>query len=303
VLYSYLPPLTVAVTASILRILRRFPVICDIQDMWPDTLRVTGMLDNRRILSFISFLCRRVYRIVDHIVVLSPGFKRLLVKRGVPDTKIDVIYNWSDSDLLRKNLPSAPKTFTGGGRFRIVFAGNMGKAQALTTVIQAAEILAAGRPDICFDLVGSGVEEETLKHKALEKKLKNINFISRVPLNEVGAILAEADALLVHLKDDPLFAITIPSKTQAYMAIGKPLLMAVRGDAAKLVEQAGCGVLAIPENPQSLAKAAIRLADLSEPERSAMAENSWKYYERELSFSAGAGRFEKLFHGLTQCRA
>lgn len=301
VIYAYHPPLTVGVTASMLRLLRRIPFVYDIQDMWPDTLRATGMVNNERVLGIVSLVCRWVYSKADRIVVLSPGFKYLLTERGVPGEKIDVIYNWCDEAALQSAGSDGSVTvFPADDRFRIVFAGNMGKAQALYTVIEAAELLAKQRPEITFVLVGSGLEVEDLKRTVAAKGLDNIAFIPRVPMSEIGTILRAADALLVHLKDDPLFAITVPSKTQAYMAIGKPLLMAVRGDAAELVERAACGVSALPENPQSLVDAALRLADLSAVERSVMAANSRRFYENELSLTVGAKRFADHFRALAE---
>ncbi|MFN4341436.1 MAG: glycosyltransferase family 4 protein [Azonexus sp.] len=300
VIYAYHPPLTVGVTASLLRLFRRIPVIYDIQDMWPDTLRATGMLNNERVLAVVSRVCQWVYRRVDRIVALSPGFKRLLKERGVPDEKIDVIYNWCDEAALTPTARNFPRGFPENDRFRIVFAGNMGRAQALGTVMEAATLLTKLRPEVCFVLVGSGVEVEELKHRVATEGLDNVVFIPRVPMSEVGAILGAADALLVHLKDDPLFAITIPSKTQAYMAIGKPLIMAVRGDAAELVERAGCGVTAIPESPQSLAEAVIRLAELSAGERALMGECSRRFYAAELSLAVGVAHFASHFRALAR---
>lgn len=300
VIYAYHPPLTVGVTAAILRVIRRIPIVYDIQDMWPDTLRATGMLNNERLLAIVSRVCDWVYRRVDRIVVLSPGFKRLLKERGVPDEKIDVIYNWCDEAALTAKARNCPQGFPENDRFRIVFAGNMGKAQALGTVMEAAELLAKLRPGVCFVLVGSGVEVEGLKQRVATEGLDNVVFIPRVPMSEVGAILGAADVLLVHLKDDPLFAITIPSKTQAYMAIGKPLVMAVRGDAAELVERAGCGVTATPESAQSLAEAVIRLAELSAGERAVMGESSRRFYEAELSLAVGVEHFASHFRALAQ---
>lgn len=298
VLYAYHPPLTVGVTASLLRLFRRIPVVYDIQDMWPDTLRATGMMNNEKVLSVIEKVCRWVYRRVDHLVVLSPGFKRLLIERGVPAQKLEVIYNWCEEDGLNAPAGACPPDFPDASRFRIVFAGNMGKAQALGAVLEAASIVAVSRPDICFVLVGSGVALDGLKREVAKRRLTNVLFIPRVPMSEVGAILAGADALLVHLKDDPLFAITIPSKTQAYLAIGRPVLMAVPGDAAALVQSAGCGVSAEPENPQSIAAAAIRLAETPADERQAMGARSRDYYWKHLSLSVGVGHFAECFRRL-----
>lgn len=298
VIYAYHPPLTVGVTAALLRLFRRIPIVYDIQDMWPDTLRATGMMNNEKVLSAIEKVCRWVYRRVDHLVVLSPGFKRLLVERGVPERKVEVIYNWCEEEGLNAPVGACPHGFPDANRFRIVFAGNMGKAQALGAVLEAASILAASRPDIYFVLVGSGVELDSLKREVANRALANVVFIPRVPMKEVGAILTAADALLVHLKNDPLFAITIPSKTQAYLAIGRPVLMAVPGDAAVLVQSAGCGVSAEAENPQSIAAAAIRLAEMPADERLLMGKRSRDYYWKYLSLSVGVGHFADCFRRL-----
>lgn len=300
VIYAYHPPLTVGISAALLRLVRRIPVVYDIQDMWPDTLRATGMVNSERVLNFVSKICHWVYRKVDRIIVLSPGFERLLVSRGVPGKKIDVVYNWCDESSMQNLCGNPPKEFPGKSRFRVVFAGNMGRAQALGAVVEAAELIAERCAEACFVLVGSGIEVVALKRSVEARKLKNVVFIPRVPMAEVGAILAEADVLLVHLKNDPLFEITIPSKTQAYMAIGKPVLMAVRGDAAALVEEACCGVTAMPENPQSLADAVMRLYTMDTNSRAVMAENGRRYYERELSLSVGVERFSSHFRELAR---
>ncbi len=174
----------------------------------------------------------------------------------------------------------------------------MGLAQALETVISAAEIVRDAAPNVCFVFVGSGIAVDALKRKAANTGLTNVVFLPRVPMVEVGAILQAADALLVHLKDDPLFAITIPSKTQAYMAMGKPLVMAVAGDAAELVRRAGCGVVASPEDAQNLADAVLQLANLPKQQLEMMGENSRRFYQDELSIAVGVGRFAECFRSL-----
>ncbi len=158
VIYAYHPPLTVGITASLIRLLRRIPVVYDIQDMWPDTLRVTGMINNPRTLHMVAAVCKWVCRRVDHIVVLSPGFKRLVAERGVPDAKVEVIYNWADEAALAAPHGQLPACFPGPKQFRIVFAGNMGKAQALDAVLDAAALLQASNSRVCFVLMGGGVE-------------------------------------------------------------------------------------------------------------------------------------------------
>ncbi len=296
VIYAYHPPLTVGVTAVLLRFFRRIPVVYDIQDMWPDTLRATGMVRNERALSLVGKLCRWVYRHVDRIVVLSPGFMRLLTERGVPEQKIDVIFNWCNEAALSAPVGTVPEEFSDESHFTILFAGNMGKAQAMDEVLRAAGLLLERAPEVRFVLLGGGVEVERLKRVALDSNLGNVRFIKQVPMEQVGGLLAASDALLVHLKKDPLFEITIPSKTQAYMSVGKPILMAVDGDAAHLITASGCGVTAESGNAESIAMAALKLARSSSSELRAMGAAGRDYYMRNLSLSVGVAQFSSIFH-------
>lgn len=300
VIYAYHPPLTVGIAAAFIRLLRRVPVVYDIQDMWPDTLRATGMFSNEKALNVVARVCDWVYKRVDQIVVLSPGFKRLLIERGVPARKIDVIYNWCAEDMVRAPGAAQPGNFPDASRFRILFAGNMGKAQALEAVIDAAQLLKTRAPGLMFVFLGGGVEVTRLQEMAAARQLDNVSFLPGVPMAEVGAYLAHADALLVHLKKDPLFTITIPSKTQAYMAAGKPLLMAVEGDAADLVGEAGCGVVGKWEDPASLAEAATRLMQLTPQARLEMGKKGYDYYQQKLSLRVGVERFGAHFQRLSK---
>lgn len=298
VIYAYHPPLTVGITASLIRLLRRTPVVYDIQDMWPDTLRATGMLNNTRALNIVATVCRWVYRRVDHLVVLSPGFKRLLLERGVPEAKVEVIYNWADEQALAEPKGALPADFPDASRFRILFAGNMGRAQALDAVLDAATLLQARASRICFVMLGGGIEVDRLKRRAAELQLRNVIFLPPVPMAEVGTLLNAADALLVHLRKDPLFEITVPSKTQAYMAVGKPLLMAVEGDAADLVRQSGGGVCAESENAESIAAVAETLATLSPVELADMGQKAQDYYRQYLALPVGVAGFGAIFQRL-----
>lgn len=295
VIYAYHPPLTVGVASTLIRLFRRIPVVYDIQDIWPDTLRATGMINSTSALSVVGLVCKWVYRRVDQLTVLSPGFKRLLVQRGVPEGKIKVIHNWADESSLTVPKGTLPSNFPGKDRFRILFAGNIGKAQALEVVLEAAKKLKLLAPHVCFILLGGGVEVTRLRTQASMMQLDNVLFYEPVLMAEVGTYLNAADVLLVHLRKDPLFEITVPSKTQAYMAAGKPLLMAVEGDAAMLVQKADCGRVAKPEDAESLAQVAADLSRMNEAELDALAENGKRYYQTHLSLQVGVRHFTETF--------
>lgn len=298
VVYVYHPPATVGLPALVARAFHRAPVVYDVQDLWPETVAATGMMKNGLLLGLLDRWCRLVYRKVDRLTVLSPGFKRTLSRRGVPKEKIELIYNWCDENAIAVD-GQAPRP-RAGSTFKVLFAGTMGLAQALDSVLEAARICASSLPRARFVFVGGGVDRDRLERKSREMDLTNVQFLPRVPMREMGRVLSDADLLLVHLKADPLFDITIPSKTQAYLAAGKPLLMAVNGDAAALVQLSGGGIACKPEDPQGIANAIAELAAADPSRLSEMAESGRSFYFRELSLRAGADRFERVFDSLVQ---
>lgn len=302
VTYVYHPPPTVGFIAMMLRLARRIPYIYDIQDLWPDSLAATGMIRNERALAMVAKWCSTVYRKAASIVVLSPGFKDRLVSRGVPEEKIHVLYNWAPDE--RNETSDEPRTAASEplrpGKFTILFAGNMGAAQALDCILAAAEVMQKTVPQAHFALLGSGICLEELKKSAREKGLQNVSFLPRVTANEAAMISRRADALLVHLKNDPLFRITIPSKTQSYLAAGKPILIGVEGDAARLVESANAGFSFEPENPKSLIDAVQRLLMLSPEEREAMGENGRAFYKANLSLASAVGKLEPILNEVSK---
>jgi colanic acid biosynthesis glycosyl transferase WcaI len=161
-------------------------------------------------------------------------------------------------------------------------------------VIHAAERLQKCAPQVQFVLAGDGVEGEKLKSATREKGLQNVLFLPWRPVSEIGEVLNLADALLVQLKKDPLFRITIPSKIQSYLAVGKPILVGVEGDAADIVSRAGAGLAYDSDSPHSLAEAVERLARMPAPELAEMGERGRQFYKAELSFASGVDRFERV---------
>jgi lipopolysaccharide/colanic/teichoic acid biosynthesis glycosyltransferase/glycosyltransferase involved in cell wall biosynthesis len=296
VLYVYHPPLSVGLAAIVIAAVRRIPFVYDIQDLWPDTLAATGMVTSRAVLRIIDVLCGMVYARAGRIIVQSPGFKRVLVERGVPPAKIDVIHNWANDAAV---LLSGESGSDGGrkkysaafaGRFNIVYAGNMGPSQGIETVLHAAKLVEAVEPRVQFVLVGGGIAADRLSALARDIATRCVQFMPPLPQTEIAALLAEADVLLVHLKDEPLFRITIPSKTQFYLAAGKPILMGVGGDAADLVTTAGAGVVVPSGDAHALANAALRLAGLPREALAAMGTSGRAFYERELCPAVGIAR-------------
>ncbi len=302
VMYVYHPPATIGLPASVVSLLRSTPFVYEIQDLWPDTLAATGMLNNKIVLKLIDKWCKRIYHKANKIAVQSPGFKQALCSRGVPTDKVEVIYNWCEENQIQATGRDEELVHTLGlaDKFNIIFAGTMGKAQALDAVLDAAQLVAKQYPAIQYVFVGGGIEVGRLQNRAKQMQLSNVLFLSRRPMSEIGKILNLADVLLVHLKDDPLFRITIPAKTQAYLAVGKPILMGVRGDAADLVVKAGAGIPCLPENPQSIAQSIEKMYTMPRTQLKEMGDSGRKFYHEKLSLSIGVRQFEKLFKSVAR---
>ena len=254
------PPITMGLAAWTISRLRGVPFTYEIQDMWPETLAATGMVRQVWALRLVGWFAQWVYARSGGIRVISPGFRENLIAKKVPAEKIHVISNWVDPNFY---IP-APKNEELRGKlgfsnkFVVMYAGTIGPAQEIETLVEAAALL-GDLPDILFAIFGDGMERELLTAKAATRGLNNVHFYGHRPAVEMPAIYALSDVLLIHLKDDPLFRITIPHKTFVYMAVAKPILAAVEGDVADVITSAGAGVTCPPSQPHLLAAAVRRL--------------------------------------------
>ena len=297
VIYAYHPPLTTSLSAALTGKIKRIPVVVDIQDLWPDTLAATGMLNNNTVLKLISKVCILTYKLSTHLVVLSDGFKQELTSRGVPKEKITVIHNWcNEESLVPKGVCKHQLPKDG---FNVVFAGNIGLAQGVNAIVESAVYLKKMNSKANIVLVGDGVLLADAKTTAIRLNLENIFFIPRVPMNEVADLLCAADSLLVHLSKNKLFEITIPSRTQAYLYVGKPIIMGVEGDAKLLIEKSLSGYCCGSDNPESLANTINKLSILPVSELDALSKNAKEFYNNELSLKVGASKFITLFEKVT----
>ena len=291
VVYSYGSPMTIAAGAVALRLLRRVPYVVDVTDLWPDSLAATGMVRHGWMMKAVGGWTNFALRRAAAISVVSPSYKRLLRERGMAQP-IAVIPNWAPPEI--DQAPPLPPSRQDGGGFNVLFAGNMGHAQALDVVVEAAKRLKRLAPDVRFSMIGGGVDHEALRLASEAAGLDNVVFLEARHPKDMGPVFADAQALLAHLRDDPLFAVTIPAKTQAYLAVGKPILMGVRGDAAAMVEAAGAGLAFEPEDAGALVDAVLRLRAMSAGEREAMSHAGRAYYRDHLSFEAGVAAFEAV---------
>lgn len=286
--YVYHPPITVGLAAALARI----PFVLDVQDLWPDTVVATDIGGASKLAGALGACCRYVYSKASAICTQSEGMKAALIARGVAPDKISIIRNWADAEF--QEIPPRRSTRR---RFTLVYGGNLGRAQKLSNLVDAAAIVERERPDIQVELFGSGIEEQDLHERTTGCGLGNVEFQGRVPVCDMIREFVDADALLLHLGDDPLFDITIPSKTQYYLAMGRPIVAAVNGEAGKLLRQSGAAIVVPPADPVALAKAIVDMAETSPERRTAMGQAGTEFYRQHLSFSRAIGRTIALLEG------
>ena len=295
VMYVWHPPLTIGITAWITGLMRRVPFVYGVHDLWPEAVVATGMLKSQRLVRWMSKVEGFVYRRASAVGVISPGFKHNLVGKGVPADKVHVLTDWANEDVFRPvSVDGDLAERTGmAGRFNVLFGGNIGLAQALDTVVEAAERLSQF-PYIQFVFAGDGVDRARLETLVQEKGLTNVRFLGRQPPEQMPYLYALADVLLAHFKRDPLFEISIPGKLFNYMACQRPVLMATEGDAADLVRSAGAGVTCPSEDPDALAKAVLDLYALSPEERAEIGLAGRRVLAKEYSKDILVQRHEEL---------
>ncbi len=295
-IYSYHPPITTALSSWVLSLYWRVPLVLDIQDMWPETLSTTGMIKNKILLTFLKFLCYFLYKRASKIVVLSQGFKKHLTKNGISPSKISVIYNWTNES------PSKDDEFEFSNKelLKFTFAGNIGPGQDLITFIQAFSFINNEKEKAELHIYGEGTQKKEIEEFLQRNKIKHTYLNNRVCDAKIKSIYKQSDVLLVHLKDDALFEMTIPSKTQAYLFAGKPILMAVKGEAADIVKRSGSGITCNPEDINSLRIAIDNFIEMPKEEREEMGYAGKSFYSKEMSMSRGVERFVDLFKELAQ---
>lgn len=287
-------PITQVIPAILLKWLKRAHLAVWVQDMWPESLAATGFIRNAGVLKAVGGLVRWIYTRSDTLLLQSRAFQEPTTLYADAE-KLVYFPNSVDPDLppgVPEGLP-AELSGTLEERFCVVFAGNLGKAQAVETVVQAAELL-RDEPGICLALVGSGSMLDWVQGQKALLKLDNLILPGRFPAESMPELFQKASALLVTLKSGGVLAHTVPSKIQAYLAAGRPIVAALQGEGSKVVEDAGAGMVCEPENAQALADCIRRMYALPLSARHAMGQRGRAYFDANFDMNRQVGRLVEI---------
>ncbi len=280
IILVYCPsPLLQALPALLIGWIKRVPVVTYVQDLWPESLEATGYVRSRWILWAVEGVVKFIYRHSGLVLVSSRPFIDS-IRRLAPAARIGYYPNSVDASFCDPAAggPALPVLDQG---FCVVFAGNVGSAQAVQVIVEAAARL-MGHRDICLVVLGSGSELDRMRQESERRQLTNLHLGGRYPVEAMPFLLAKASALLVTLADRPIFAATVPNKIQAYMAVGRPIIACMNGEGARLVVEADAGIAVPAEDPDALADAVLRLYSMSADQREQLGANAQAYYREHF---------------------
>ncbi len=282
IIFVYAPsPLLQALPALFIGWIKGIPVVVYVQDLWPESLAATGYVSNPLAIHMVEMLVKLIYRRSDLILVSSRPFKSA-IERFSPSAEIvyypnSVDVSFCDPDTgLKPDVPALDEGFC------IVFAGNIGAAQAVHVISEAAELL-RDHGDIRLVVLGAGSELEWMRARIAELQLDNLFLAGRFPVEAMPNLLSRADVLLVTLADQQIFAATVPNKIQAYMAVGRPIIASMNGEGARLVKEADAGISVPAEDSAALADAILKLHSMPAADRARLGENGRRYYRQHFN--------------------
>jgi glycosyltransferase involved in cell wall biosynthesis len=295
-----LSPVTVGLPALLLKKARKIPILFWVLDLWPESLSATGAIGSSWFLSQVDKLVSFIYNRCDKIVVASKGYLTSVTEKGISVDRTGYLPNWYEPEYFGRNkLKDDPKIGKLPEGFCVMFAGNIGVAQDFETILKAVAIL---RPyqDIYWVIVGDGRRYEWVrKQVALQGLEDTVHLLGRHPPERMYAFFAQADTMLVTLKADPAFGLTVPGKIQSYMACGRPIVASLDGEGAKLISESGAGLVSAAEDAEGLANSVKTLFRMPKRERERMGLRGKEYCNQNFDREILIDRVVKWMRDLT----
>jgi colanic acid biosynthesis glycosyl transferase WcaI len=293
-----LSPVTVGIPAAVLRAIKRAPMAFWVLDLWPATLYAVGVVRSPVLLGLVGKLVAFIYQRCDLILAQSKSFIPEIQKYAGAGRQITYFPSWAEQVFNTQDVEPASEISMGAGSFNVMFAGNIGESQDFPAILAAADLL-KDRPDIRWLIVGDGRLSRWVSDEIKVRELQEcVLMLGRYPVDRMPSFFKHADALLVSLKDSPIFAMTIPGKLQSYLAAGVPIVAMLNGEGAELVASSSSGLTCSAGDSRGLAAAVLALSEMTNKDRVAMGRNgvnvSFREFHRETLMNQLETWLEKL---------
>lgn len=283
VVFCYEPsPVTVAIPAILLAKLKKAPMFFWVQDLWPESLSATGGIKSPWILSIVGKMVTWIYKKCDYILLQSKSFFKPVKDLGAEPSKLYYFPNWAEALYHPVSLLEGAKERqeVPNSGFVVMFAGNLGAAQSLDSIVEAAEQLR--EENIHWVFLGDGRQREWLEKEVLIRSLGKVHVLGSRPMETMPAYFSLAGAMLVTLKADPAMSTTIPGKMQSYLACGRPVIAALNGAGTDVIDESGAGYAAASGDVNALVNVVLQMSKLEVKERERMGENARIFYEQNF---------------------
>ena len=250
-------------------------------DLWPESVSETTGFNNPLMMKVLDKIVRFIYRNADKILISSKAFRSSIMNKGVAENKIVYFPNWAEDIFLKNDFAKIDlaKYNINKDSLKIMFAGNIGAAQDMDSVMRAIEITSKSKSAINWIFIGEGRKTDWMKQRVHDLHLEDfVFFLGQFPMEQMPSFFRLADVMLVSLKDKKIFSYTAPAKIQAYMSSSKPILAMINGEGADIIKEANCGMVCGAGDYESLAINITKFAESSEQERIKMGKNGYDYY-------------------------
>lgn len=265
-------------------------LLLDIQDVFPENIRVSGFIKSEGIISFIDWILNTFYySCFDLFVTVSQSFRKIVISKGIAEKNVHTIYNWS---MVESDSSQVEKYSFDADRINIIYAGNIGVHQGLSKLAEGFKIIEKEIPQVHFHFFGDGTDFVALESASIS--LENVTLHGRVSSKEIVKYLYAADILFLHLIKDPIYECIIPSKLQAYVEVGKPILGGIEGEARALVTDNQLGEVFEPENNIDFAASVKNVCENYRKEFQAIRDRSEKLYKNDFSRMAGINKIVRI---------
>jgi glycosyltransferase involved in cell wall biosynthesis len=290
-------PVTQIFPAVVLRRLWKVPFAVWVQDLWPESVTASGLVQSSFVVGAIRRLSRWLYNRADLLLGSSEAFLPRLQALGASPDRLGYLPNWAE-DSYAAPVETSGKQAAWEGGFPVMFAGNIGRVQGMETILDAAERL-RGEPEVRWVFVGDGSLRTWIGEESARRKLSDRVFlVGRRPVTEMPGLFAKAGAMLVSLKPDDVVSLTIPAKLQTYLAAGRPVLGSIDGEAARVIEESGAGFASPAGDASGLAGNVMRLLRMSPEERAGLGTRGRDYCARNFGREVCLDRVEQALSRL-----
>lgn len=282
------PPLFLGITGYLGAKLKRAKFVFNVADIWPESAVELGILKNKSFIKMAEWLEKFLYKKSWKIATATDGIRDYMIRKGKSPEDVFLLPNGvntntfvpipKDTELLKEIGIEGKKVF--------MYAGTLGYAQGLDSVLEAAAIVKEKNPNIHFLFVGDGQEREKLLKIKSDLNLDNVTFYGSVPVSEMPRMFSLADYSIVSLRDIELFKGARPSKIFPAISTGTPVLYCGDGESASILEEYRCGKIAPPENPEGIAEAVLTLMDVTDEQYEEMQQNGRKLAIEQYSWES-----------------